>query len=152
VVRRCVHSRRHGGLHTGVSPVRHRHPCFICPPRRFHLHHDGQGVHIRLYLFHLLTPWQITVNLLAQIVPGTLAPGNPMANTVSGAFCARRVLTAHTSSRPTRCRPSWRQHPSCRTSSSGSMSRCRHARHSWVRAPPAAGGAHADAPQSKPPW
>ncbi len=37
---------------------------------------------------------QITINILAQIIPGTLLPGNPFANMVFKAYSVQTLMAA----------------------------------------------------------
>ena len=53
------------------------HICVIC------ICHDGpRGVYRGWVLWYKLTVWQVSLNVVTQIVPGTLLPRNPQANMV----------------------------------------------------------------------
>ena len=42
----------------------------------------------------LITHLQIGINILAQIVPGTLVPGNPLANMIFKAYSVQTLASA----------------------------------------------------------
>lgn len=66
-------------------------------PERLHLRHDRPGrtcSFCPLYLFLASHTPQITLNLLAQIIPGTLLPGKPLANLVFKAYSVQTLTEA----------------------------------------------------------
>ena len=85
---------------TDMGPLVERHATYIIRLARwFHLRDDRTRRTFSLLFDYLLYDpnlvcVQITLNLLAQIIPGTLLPGNPLANMVFKAYSVQTLTEA----------------------------------------------------------